>query len=1224
MPTERPDIEPVTGETTGEMPMEDVDAAVAAAEAQETAALRPALEVSRASRDAVRMHRRIASRLLREGSPHRAFSELVRATRTIPMNGQLAAAIAGVAVQAGTVPAALAVLRDGVHDAEGLERVGVRRALARMLRRSDDLEGAREQLVFIIAEKRGDLRARFVLNALLEREERWDELDASLEKETREEAARGALRRASRSALRRARLWGERLGDPARAALRYAQAAQLASEAEDDESAFLLRLLWLRSLHQSQAPARALQDALDQTLEAGALVGREDAVRALARDLGLSGAPRATPPPKAGPVPAATGPAVRASAETTPLVAVVPDPSAGQTVTELPAVQAPPPAPVRAEVPRRRSTQVELMAVATEAEKRSPRRPEVAAVLAAAVSEGPDPVAVRRLEAHYVARKAWRELAGFYRECAGRAQGRAERTEWLEKLAELLESELHDTAGAERTWGELAQLTGDPHAVAERVRLAHARQDVSGARRALDDGVAQARTPQGRALALVARAEEALTRKDTAAARADFEAALKEHAGCAPAAAGLADLAALEGDTGPIRGFAQALHKVPRRQAGRAELYRRLARLAEDPLQDRALARSAWGEVLVELPEDEEALGRLPALARALGDDDALEKALRAQLVREPRGTRARAARLELVELLERAGQAAEALAEVRTAVRFEPGHREAWLVLVDRLSVLGKNSEVAWALEHAATATEEPAERMLLWIRLSRFCRDVLRDDVKADACDARVERMKKELRQDLPQGLLGGPLTVPQPAPQKASPRAARASPPPNPFDAAAQALGAARERGPARAPRPLPAFRLQSVPRPAAPIVQFRKPARAKPAADDEDWEGSTVQPKESGDVSVEEALSGEDDVVEVGTGDFEPPSDEVPVQAADLSRRTQELPPMLGDPRVEVPPSFSSWPASNRTAQEREALFERVRKHPLDPDGYKLLADHFEGASDPSRSSLMLEVALALEGDPHAAPRAPRLILSAADRAGLRHPSLRGEPGELLGLVGTALCRLYPARGPAAGTEEEFRLDSGKGARAAADALLAGVRILGLRSPDVHLSHDNGPPFALVYAGAPRVLVGKLAVKKELPGAELRFFAGRALFTQNPDLLALRSLRKEQIQKGLRFLGEVVRGRPNSLEARLVKDALSPKAFDRVRQLFDAQSERLELGTLAEAARHSANRAGLVVCGGVAPALASLRAKQALESEVLELVRFAASERYLAIRSRKLAR
>jgi hypothetical protein len=57
-----------------------------------------------------------------------------------------------------------------------------------------------------------------------------------------------------------------------------------------------------------------------------------------------------------------------------------------------------------------------------------------------------------------------------------------------------------------------------------------------------------------------------------------------------------------------------------------------------------------------------------------------------------------------------------------------------------------------------------------------------------------------------------------------------------------------------------------------------------------------------------------------------------------------------------------------------------------------------------------------------------------------------------------------------------------------ARAVADALLAAVRILGVRSPDVYLLDESGPPLSLVFTTEPRILVGKLAVKKEVTDAE----------------------------------------------------------------------------------------------------------------------------------------
>jgi hypothetical protein len=372
---------------------------------------------------------------------------------------------------------------------------------------------------------------------------------------------------------------------------------------------------------------------------------------------------------------------------------------------------------------------------------------------------------------------------------------------------------------------------------------------------------------------------------------------------------------------------------------------------------------------------------------------------------------------------------------------------------------------------------------------------------------------------------------------------------------------------------------------------------------------------------------------EDPMEISSAEVELPDEEdrhrgpVPVVETEEEeveeRKTAELQVELGDPAQAVPPSFGPSPA-RALSVEREALFERVRHNPLEADGYRLLAEHFDTANDASRSSLMLEIARALEGDPHAAPRAPRLILNATDRAGLKHPALRGEGGELLSLVGTALCRLNPARGKDAGTDDEFHLEAGKGARAVADALLAAVRILGVRSPDVYLLDEPGPPLSLVFTTEPRILVGKLAVKKEVSDAELRFFAGRALFTQQPELMALRSLRREQVLRGLVLVSQVAEGRGSPVETKLLREAVPARAWDRLKQLVKAVGTRLDLAMLTEGARHSANRAGLVVCGGIAPAIASLRAKKALPSETMELVRFAASERYLQLRNRNVPR
>jgi hypothetical protein len=146
---------------------------------------------------------------------------------------------------------------------------------------------------------------------------------------------------------------------------------------------------------------------------------------------------------------------------------------------------------------------------------------------------------------------------------------------------------------------------------------------------------------------------------------------------------------------------------------------------------------------------------------------------------------------------------------------------------------------------------------------------------------------------------------------------------------------------------------------------------------------------------------------------------------------------------------------------------------------------------------------------------------------------------------------------------------------------------------------------------------------MAVRSRIALPELRFFAGRALFTQNPDLLALRSLSEEQLDQGLEALETALHGgKMMRAEARALREALPLKQVPRLRELYERNAQLLDLQRLAEGARHSANRAGLVVCGAVGPAILALRAKKALETEVVELVRFAASERYLDMRHRTL--
>lgn len=328
---------------------------------------------------------------------------------------------------------------------------------------------------------------------------------------------------------------------------------------------------------------------------------------------------------------------------------------------------------------------------------------------------------------------------------------------------------------------------------------------------------------------------------------------------------------------------------------------------------------------------------------------------------------------------------------------------------------------------------------------------------------------------------------------------------------------------------------------------------------------------------------------------------------------------------------APVEVRAWGASPAAgtvrvpARKRALLLEAVRKSPLEPAAYRGLAEHFSIAGDLPRARFWNELFKTLDGAAPTEEVTPRIILSATDRAGLRHPLLRNDVGELLALCGLAFFRLLPFDAEGQHEREELRLDSGRGASHLADALLASVRILGLRAPDVRLSESQPLPLTLVPTPTGmQLLASRVAVKKALSPSELRFFAGRALFAQVPDLFALRFLSQEQVDYGLGVMAHVAGGGrlPPEVDADAFAEALPKKAYPRVVSLLESVGRSVDVDALADAARHSVNRAGLVVTGSLGPVLRALKAKGAPENELEEVVRFASSERFLGLKLRAL--
>ncbi|MEN9799205.1 MAG: hypothetical protein RL653_2901 [Pseudomonadota bacterium] len=376
--------------------------------------------------------------------------------------------------------------------------------------------------------------------------------------------------------------------------------------------------------------------------------------------------------------------------------------------------------------------------------------------------------AFERLEAAYLGRDAFFLLARLYRERAAAAPLPSWRLELLARLAEVLESELGDEAGAAAVYGEMAQL-GDEPALEEQLRLLRARSDRTGTWRALDLAVERARDKASRCHALTRRGWAALEVGEESAARSDFAAALSLVPGDLDALTGVVRVLGAGEDPAPLRALAHAVEQLSEGPERSARL-RQLARMADARPGFAELSTRAWRGVAAAQPEDAEAAERLTVLLGGAGQEEALVGVLRGRLQRVPRGEGARGLRRQLVAALEQLGRSDEALEALRDAVRAEPGHHEAWIGLADRAEAGGRHAEFAWALEHAATSTVEPARRAHLWRRLGTFLARVPGKAEEARACIDRAVRLERALESGTH---AMGPLTrMPRPRAQAAEP--------------------------------------------------------------------------------------------------------------------------------------------------------------------------------------------------------------------------------------------------------------------------------------------------------------------------------------------------------------------------------------------------------------------------------------------------------------------
>ena len=1157
---------------------------------------------------ALNLHRRVADKFLKDGNLYRAFGELMRAAQTTAIDARLAKDLAWLAKRNGFESAAAGVLAAASTRALPESRNPVRQHAARLMRRLGRFKEARELLGQALEESPGDRRARRLLCLVSVQEGSYELAAEQLAREIDDDAALGRFRRAARSSLGLARLFDEGMGDPAGAASAYARSAENAQRAGEPAGVFSARVLAARALVQSKAPPQELEAGLRALIEAGRAARREAEAEAIVGELGKSAGP-------------------------------------GQAKT---------------------------LAMLAEAAFARGNQEEAAALLREAVEADPadEPLAAR-LESHFIGRGAWGELATFYRGRAAHEASPQARAELLSKLAEVLEDELGDKAGAAEVYASIVEQTGDPAALGAQVRLLSASTEPQAVQGALDAAVRAARDPKAKAEALLLRGEVHLAAHRTEEACADFEAAL-ELSTTLRAIAGLAECRA---DRRTVERFDEAFRGVGRGVPGRVALARRLARLLEWPLGESERAGEVWREVLAESPADAEAEDRLVDLARSAGAKDELIELLRRRLTREPRGPAARATRHELATLLEELGRDEEGLAEWRMATRMEPGDAVALIALADRCERRGRLSEAAFALEGAAAATEAGPERAALWLKLAKLCRDGLSDPARAAACEERARALLEKQAAAKAEKVAEPPKAAAPPAGQE--PRGT------------AQASGqASRAMGPERLGADAQAVETKAVEAKsvetedvAAKTVEMEQveacadPVAADAARAGQEAEGPASRATGGRDESAarpEEALAAplpdDGEEREINTGDIlevvaDPPapvlqpvgdSDETPTnpmppmppmhvfgayfsEKASADAAAPSLPepaaqalPALEDPDLR-PPAVETKPVKRtksrkvkrgRTA-EHKALLTQLEAKPLDPGRYHALAEYYEGTQNPERVALMEEIANALKGDPFAEPLAPRFTLDQAAWEAVRHPQLRATASELFGLTGLAMCAVNAVTPKEAGAKKPFSMAAGKGAKATAESLLTAVRVLGIRAPEVFIGSMDSPPLWAVNSEPPMLLVGKLAVSRVLPDPLLRFFAGRALAAFRPELMPLRLLSWERVAECIEVLKPAVYGERNLPAAtKALARRIPGKSGDRLAVLLEGMERRhINLARLTEGARHTANRAGLLVAGGVAPAVTALRAKRESTEELIELLRFAASNKYLGLRAKR---
>mgnify|MGYP001593818863 CR=1 FL=1 len=153
----------------------------------------------------------------------------------------------------------------------------------------------------------------------------------------------------------------------------------------------------------------------------------------------------------------------------------------------------------------------------------------------------------------------------------------------------------------------------------------------------------------------------------------------------------------------------------------------------------------------------------------------------------------------------------------------------------------------------------------------------------------------------------------------------------------------------------------------------------------------------------------------------------------------------------------------------------------------------------------------------------------------------------------------------------------------------DAILVAIRTLGGPAPKIVFSEAEAAPISVDFGDGPEIVVARSAMGSSASEAHLRFWAGSAMMARTMELALASTLPNSQLMDGISRVVDAVLGRGPTRDVHRIREAIGLLSMDRLRALAMQVDIGRDITSLSLAARHSRNRAGLVVSGSVGAAL-----------------------------------